>query len=228
MRFLDRAKFWLLDLVAVGHFPIRILIHNELTIVVNRATGHGLDHTELVKTLLSLFAEEMLVAKLWKKSSNGEYSQEIIPTNQNIEDALAGKLDIHYGLSPKGGEEWEKLAKPNWNWFINGYHPRGSLDLAGIDRRTLEKYLELKPYFADEEVVSGTEIWESLVPWHATSWKTLPSGWQVTCKVRSTDKHLGENIPLEYEEWLGKIQNWYINPIDQWKNLDRSADWYPI
>jgi hypothetical protein len=55
------------------------------------------------------------------------------------------------------------------------------------------------------------EEWQLLVPWQATYWKTLSSGWQLKCKTKKTEEYLGVEMPLEYREWLDKIENWYTN-----------------
>jgi hypothetical protein len=216
MEFLDRAKYWILDLVHKGFFPIHILVHDELELVVNRAIGHGLNHKKLIDTLSFLFEKGLLIADLFEKSSN--HSREITPTQQDIEDALAGKLNIHYGLSSLGGEKWEERFKPNWNLYIDDCYPKGSIVLGASDRRILEKYLDLLPYSSQTKVIFGSERWEPLIPWEVTSWKTLPSGWQVTCKTKNTNEYLGKIMPSEYREWLDKIDNWYTNPFDTTDN----------
>ncbi|MEE3720057.1 hypothetical protein V2H45_25290 [Tumidithrix elongata RA019] len=216
MEFLDRvdsAKFWLLDLVYKGIFPIHILVDDQLELVVNKSTGHGLDRTELVDALLMLFEEEMLIAQLYKNPD--DFPMRITPTQQDIENALAGKLDLHYGLTSLGGEQWEKLSKPNWNLYISGRLEREEVSFSGSDRQIVEQYLPSLRYSSQQEIVSGSEIWEHLVPWQATYWKTLPSGWQVTCQTRETNEYLGNPMPSEYQEWFNKIQNWYVNPFHE-------------
>jgi hypothetical protein len=208
---ISRAKYWLFDLVCVGTFPIHILIIDDLTLVVNKQTEHGLTYEELVDTLYSLFEEGMLIADLFHDSSN--FPIEINPTRQDIENALARKMKIQYGLTPLGGKQWENFYKPNWNLYIYCCCHRDSIVLKACHRHILEKYLNLLPYSSQKEVVSGSEVWEPLVPWQATYWKTLPSGWQVACKTRETDEYLGQIVPTEYQEWLDQIYNWYTNPF---------------
>jgi hypothetical protein len=214
MKFLDkanRAKFWLLDLVCKGAFPIHILVNNELELVVNRSVGHGLSSTELVDILWMLFEEKLLIAQIYEDPD--DYPVEITPTQKDIENALAGKLDLHYGLTSLGGEQWESFFEPNWNWYVSGWLRREEVSFSGSDRQIVEQYLPSLRYSSQQEVIVGSEVWESLIPWQATYWKTLPSGWQVTCKTRETDEYLGKIMPPEYREWLDQIYNWYTNPF---------------
>jgi hypothetical protein len=213
MKLLDSAKYWLLDLVCIGIFPIDILVEEDLTIIVNKVTSHGLDRAEIVDILSSLFQEGMLIAELFEEFRNPPV--EITPSRQQIEDALAKKIYIQYGLSSLGGEQWEKLSKPNWNSYIYCCEPKDVVILEASDRITIEQYLNLLPYSSKEEVISGSEKWESLVPWQATYWKILPSGWRLTCKVRKVNKYLDKGKESEYQEWLDKIYNWYTNPFHE-------------
>jgi hypothetical protein len=214
MKFLDkanRAKLWLLDLVCEGAFPIHVLVHRELELVVNRSAGHRLSSIELIDILCMLFEEEMLIAKLYRDPD--DFPVEIIPTQQDIENALEGKLDLHYALTLLGGEQWENFFEPNWNLYISGWLEREEVSFSGSDRQIVEKYLPSLRYSSQQEIVSGSEVWEQLVPWQATYWKTLPSGWQVTCQTRETNEYLGEIMPPEDQKWMDKIYNWYINPF---------------
>jgi hypothetical protein len=211
MKSLDSGRYWLLDLVHELKFPVRILVQNELTLVVNRSTSHGLNHSKLVDTLYLLLQEEMLIAEIYE-SPDG-FPVKIIPTRQDIEDALAGKLQIYYGLTSLGGEQWEIFSKPNWNLYISGSMGQEEVSFSGSDRQIIEQYLPSLRYSSQQEVISSSEVWESLIPWQATYWKTLPSGWQVTCKTRETDEYLGKIMPPEYREWLDQMYNWYTNPF---------------
>jgi hypothetical protein len=186
-------------------------VQNELTLVVNRSTSHGLNHSKLVDTLYLLLQEEMLIAEIYE-SPDG-FPVKIIPTRQDIEDALAGKLQIYYGLTSLGGEQWEIFSKPNWNLYISGSMGQEEVSFSGSDRQIIEQYLPSLRYSSQQEVISSSEVWESLIPWQATYWKTLPSGWQVTCKTRETDEYLGKIMPPEYREWLDQMYNWYTNPF---------------
>lgn len=212
MELFERSKYWLLDLVSTGSFPLRILVHEKLKLIVNKSTSHGLNFRELTDCLYLLFQEGMLTAYLWANDSN--IAVDITPRQQDIIDALEGKLDIHYDLTSLGGEYWEKFSQPQWNYYISCLDGDGNATIAASTRRMLEQYLLLMPYFVGEKVIPNSEKWEIFTPWEVTSWKTLPRGWQVNCKVRGTHEYLGKIMPPEYQEWLDKINNWYTNPCD--------------
>jgi hypothetical protein len=216
MTSLDSGKYWLLELVCEMKFPLRILVHNELEMVVNKTTGHGFNFSELINNLHQLFVEEILIAEIYKTSD--DLSVKITPTRNEIENALEGKLKIYYGLTSLGGEQWEKLAKPNWNLYISGSLGQQEISFSGVDRQIIERYLPSLRYTWQAEIVSSSEEWKLLVPWQATYWKILPSGWQLKCKIKETNEYLGKSIPLEDRQWLDKIDNWYTNPFDTTDN----------
>jgi hypothetical protein len=216
MELFDRSKYWLLDLVSMGSFPIRILVHEELKLVVNKSTSHGLSSMELTDSLYLLFQEGMLTADL--RTNDSYIAVNINPTRQDITNALEGRLDIHYDLTLLGGEYWEKFSKPQWNYYVSCSEAEGNAIIAASTRQRIEQYILLMPYFSYEKVIPSSERWEPLIPWEVTSWKTLPSGWQVTCKTKNTNEYLGKIMPSEYREWLDKIDNWYTNPFDTTDN----------
>jgi hypothetical protein len=208
---IDKSKYWLLDLVWGNKFPLSILTCDNLTHVVNRSVSHGLNSAELVNIIELLFEEGMLVADLYENPN--DFAVAIHPSKQDIEDAIVGKLEIHYGLSAQGGEYWETVCKPNWKFFITGWTHDDIASFSGSDRSVVEQYLLILPYRVQQQVVHGSDSWEHQTPYPATYWKALPSGWRVTFKVGDSDMALDIEMPPNYQEMSNQIDNWYTNPF---------------
>jgi hypothetical protein len=209
---IDKSRCWLLDLVCENKFPLSILREDKLAMIVNRSTEHGLSNTELVNTVELLFEEGMLVANLYDNPK--DFAVTIHPKRRDIEDAIAGKLEIHYGLTALGGKYWETVYKPNWKFFVTGWSHDDIASFSGSDRDIVEQYLLLLPYRSQQRVVLGSASWEPQTPYPATYWKALPSGWRVTFKVGESDIGLGIEMPPEYQELNDLINSWYTNPFE--------------
>jgi hypothetical protein len=209
---MNQAKYWLLELVCESKFPLSILVKDELDMIVNKTTTHGLSYTELVDSLELLFAEGLLIADLCKNPN--DFGVPIEPSRQDIEDAIARKIEIHYGLTALGGEYWETIYQPNWKYFITGWSSYdGMASFSGSERDVVEQYVLALTYTTHQQMIDGSAVWEPQKPYPATYWKALPSGWQVTFKFRTSDLDLGVEIPLEYREINTLIDNWYTDPF---------------
>jgi hypothetical protein len=219
---MEQSRYWLLDLVCTSTFPLSILIQDELAMIVNKSEGHGLNRAELVSTLQQLFEEGILKAYSYENSG-------ILPMAANlkiedIEDAISGNLNIYYGLTSFGGEQWEKLSKPNWDFYVTGWNPdwnfvassqeyQEEVFFYGSNRQVLERYLLLLQYKLNIDILSDSKIWEAQIPFLVRYWKTLPSGWRINCRIKKTDRYLGIEMPSEYIRLKDRVENWYTNPF---------------
>ena len=125
-----------------------------------------------------------------------------------IEAALHGCGPVmSYGMTSRGGARWEAVAKPDWSRFLDesaGLDP-DEVEVAGLDRDRVASHIRRYTRFA---VVPGSERWETLIPWQATYWKTIPRGYRVTV---GWPREAPTKAPDwdGYERWI----QWYNNPF---------------
>jgi hypothetical protein len=206
-----KVEYWLLNLVCDGSFPLYRLTHPDLELIANR-DGHGLPHSELLEVLHQLFQEGSLVCV---RHPDDETTIEFVPTYQDIDTALQGQDYVQYRLTPKGGEQWEILSHPDWNWFIGGgYGP--NKNEAFIETKSYpvaEQYLQMFPYLFSAEVIHDSITYKILRPWQATYWKKLPEGCELYVKTKDTQIKLQRDMSSQEREFINHVRNWYTDPF---------------
>jgi hypothetical protein len=211
MKSLDRDEYWLLDLVHGSSFPLYLLTDSNLELIANR-DSHGLSHAKLLDTLYRLFQDGSLVGIRYPNSEN--YIEANL-TYHEIDDALQAKNDIQYQLTVEGGQQWEVLSKPNWDWCIGGgCYSEDQVISEATSRKVAEQYLQMNSYWDSIEVIPESIECELLRPWQATYWKTLSEGYKISCKIRKIQEiRSQQDMSPEEQEFMNHVWNWYTNPF---------------
>jgi hypothetical protein len=93
-----------------------------------------------------------------------------------------------YGLTPDGGAAWEALTHPDWNLFVDHWtsiEPKEAcIEAASRDKAFAEYQRDGDPHNPSEPIAETLRE-EVLVPWRATYWKTLTSGYRLRYAWRS-------------------------------------------
>lgn len=196
---MDEGEHWLLDSVVEAWYPMSLLVSDKLELAFNRR-HHGLSRGELIDTLERLFERGDLLAQ------RGE--ERFTPTRTEIEAALAGRLDLFYGLTPRGGARWESVSRPEWQRYLRAsvFAEGQEGEIAGSDRRLVEKYDALSHHAWNISVVQGSRRWDVLEPWQATYWKQLPKGHRVRFRFNWVEP---PPIDPQAREQLAQISRWY-------------------
>ena len=204
---MDEAEFWLLDVVVTGRVHLDWLLCEELDVALNRP-GHGLDPDALLDMVDRLFRGGFIDAYGPQRSGDREDLGRSLHRSE-IEAALHGcGPDFSYGMTSRGGARWEAVTKPDWSRFLDesaGIDP-DEVEVAGLDRDRVASHLRQHTLWA---VVAGSERWETLIPWEATYWKTMPRGYRVTAAWQP-DAPTKTPDWDSYERWI----HWYTNPFD--------------
>ncbi len=203
---MDEAEFWLLDVVVTGRVHLDWLLCEELEVALNRP-GHGLDPDTLLELTDRLFRGGFIDAHGPRPTDDGEDSGRSLRRTE-IEAALHGRgPDFSYGMTARGGARWEAVTKPDWSRFLDesaGLDP-DEVEVAGLDRDRVASHIRQHTRFA---VVPDSERWETLIPWQATYWKTVPRGYRVTTGWQR-EEPTGAPDWDGYERWL----QWYNDPF---------------
>lgn len=196
-------EFWFLDLVVTLQWPLRVLEADNLAEKIN-ADGHGLPHNRLVEVLLHLFQDGHLVAHDYE-------GDDFTPGKAAIEQGLKGYRELFFGLTAQGGARWEALARPDWSRYLDadvGCDP-DELEILAGSKELIEEYLTVLPFSVDP--VLGTETWDTLSPWNATYWKTLPLGHRFKSACRDIEVFLRPG-GIDVDK-LRRLNTWYVHPF---------------
>jgi hypothetical protein len=208
MKTLNKSEYWLLDLVHRGSFPLHLLTHPELEIIANR-DGHELSQSELLDTLSRLFQEGHLIGIRYP---DDETWMDFIPTYKEVDLALRSLDKMQYQLTSKGGEEWETLSNPNWDWFIDDASANKEIIIQAKFRQVAEQYLQILPYFEGEVIYDSIKC-QVLRPWQVTYWKILPEGYQIYARIKDSQIKLQQDMSIKEQEFMDRIENWRTDPF---------------
>ena len=204
---MDKGEYWLLDSVIEARYPLMWLASEDIEGRFNKR-NHGLKRDELVSVLKHLFWRGDLFAQSLEKSGPKD---RFIPTQNEIEEALEGRLDCVYGLTLQGGARWEEVSRPHWERYVSAwvYADPQEGQIVGSDRGLVEKYDSMSHYVWDISVVPGSKRWDVLEPWQATYWKELPLGHRVRFSFQWVERLPDWKTEPAISEWLAEINNWY-------------------
>ena len=133
-----------------------------------------------------------------------------LPGAENIHAALKNTVELSYALTADGGRQWEALSQPDWRRYVVKYEMDTTRLVSGSQQH-LQTYLDLYPYGNSGEILVANSIsWQSIQPWRATYWKTLPVSYSVTFQTMTTkDRPCPDWAKAQWQD----LQEWYTNPF---------------
>ncbi len=133
--------------------------------------------------------------------------------------------DPYLGLTPKGGSVWERIAKPDWNRFVDlrSYRGHDSSSARSFIEVAEGRNLDFLTRYATAyglhqsrgidphgERVLGEWKLRTLAParpWNATYWKSFPVGYRIRVQVQTTRDIVIHDSPsraiLQSYRWHG-------------------------
>ena len=189
-----RGEYWLLETVVEHELEIFALVDDDLELHLNKK-GHGLTRPSLVETLHRLLASGLIYAKNEVDGfiSTSEQIKRALDEMQlkHIDSVGEGKR-ISYGLTEKGGVQWEAFAAPDWQRYIreNFQVPDGSengiWEVMCACKSSLENYFESIYFHYPIEMSLASVVWDYIAPWQATYWKQLDGAYRLRFQARDT------------------------------------------
>ena len=194
---LTQAQFWILNTAADCGVSLRLIRADRAGYYFD--DYHGLDNDGLVDVLAVLFDEGYLAAEYSDDSDDTRFVPDRHMILQSINQGLP---KLSYWLTPKGGEAWEELAKPDWSRFVVPDMNDGDEHLLfGGSDDAIDEYIRFCiPNAADVTEISRAK----LLPWEATYWKTLDRGCERRVRLSETAETAGW--------WVSTVMNWYTLP----------------
>jgi hypothetical protein len=179
---IDKDDLWLLEVVAEFATPLSMLMAPDVALALNMPRSHGLSREALCEKLVSL-SERGLI-----RVHHSEDEGEVIHSHVDIDRALVERKKpfngrgFVYGLTDKGGASWEHYAQPDWSRFIDasvGTEPDECVIEAPSRDLAEEEYQRHEGDGSEYQPLPASKRGEVLVPWSATYWKVLPTGYRL-------------------------------------------------
>lgn len=143
--------------------------------------------------------------------------------------------ELYYFLTPKGGELWESVFKPKWDWYFTRWSTGDSSVINCTSSNIIEKLLSIQHLLSyhrekySRYLVPDTEIWQTLTPWQTLYWKTLCTGYSISYQTKLTEIDEHKNKSQEFREEIRQADEWFRS-IQNWYQKDYFNDWlnYPV
>lgn len=214
----ESVDFWLLTAVCEAPAPVSWLAAMNRDEVFNLPVL-GCTGRELVASLERLVAAELIYIERVSNPLGGQSAEamraRLAPSRSQFvdhltEEARIGRFSHYYGLTAKGGERWETLARPEWNRFVNRWSDpsTGQGEITAQERFLAERWMEALPYLSQGTTI--TSITRRVIePWQATYWKSLPRGFEVTYQIHGGESSRYEVLPGWVQDLQTDASDWY-------------------
>lgn len=210
---MNRAEYWLLDIVVTRPYPLDILMAANVEEVLNRTNSHHLPCHMLVNVLDQMFRQGYLQSMSWNSDLDiWEPMRNLIISRSVIEAALNEEIELMYGLTAQGGATWEAKLHPNWQKYRNEDVSCESSDIAEItagSKEMINEYMSLvfPSYLYPLVPIPESITNEQLSPWQATYWKSLPVGYRIRFNYQVIQTELAPSDT--FLQRYGLITQWY-------------------
>ena len=191
------AQYWILDAVAEDRYALSTLREDVVENAFNRK-GHGLTRPQLIKTLTDLFSDGDIFVTYDDDSEQHTLSE------TEIGAAFMSSRWVWYGLTQQGGAKWEAISRPEWLRFITGglNEEANDCDVASANRAAIAEYLHDDR--VRDRIIPASVVWQEILDWQATYWKSLPAGFEVHFRITNPSEDFMVAQPPK---------NWYTNPF---------------
>lgn len=217
---MEKPEYLILEYALQMYIPLTCLSASNITEMFNRE-HHDLSRPELVKLLCRMFDDRDLVA-IGPGESEPRPEDWLTPTEEQIRAALDGRLDLSYRLTARGGRRWEEASRPDWSRHVVFDMHAGSemqdITVASIDRRRLEEAMVMSGLFdlRLSYIDLRTLVWDTVGPWKATYWKTLPAAHRARYRgfersIRWRSHMISNHFCSAFREWF-YAQGWWYQP----------------
>ena len=212
---LEMVDYLILDYVAEFPATVDEIARPNVGEIMNKPS-HRLTECELTYHLHHLIVSGLLYAKLGKKRliPSYQYIWEIVHSVPTIPNYKVFSADLPYshqiqvGLTPKGGEIWELVFKPDWKTYCFPEITFGETEdderkwvLEQLDKPLLQQHIKIRRKYLK---IQNNEIkWEIVSSWQVTYWKSLPQAYRATFTVV---KDYQDKMSVSDREFLNKLQ----------------------
>lgn len=215
---MNKTEYWIIAEALQGPYSFKGIVKE-----------HNSDPEDVALTAAKMFQNGELEVFFQGESFSWIPQTEL--TVDQVHEDIRDELQAVYRITPKGGERWEELVKPNWHHYYGGslYNPKTYRGYSvSINKEILENLIKyhkyLYPSLFSEFRVMREIIWDIVSPWQPRTfyWKTFPEAHRVQyAYVLASDEEKINEQPdpssIEFEkakEWCNSIQPWYEHFFD--------------
>lgn len=208
-------RHWLLDAAVELTIPLRIVGAPNAGEILNRK-GPGLNRSDLAICLEELMLRGEIETLM---HANGETVHRRL-CNAEIREALAEDRwsrseSWSYGLTARGGAEWERWARPQWSRYNRTCSWKNFQMIGAATEGVARQLLELEEYIlCDCAIIQESIRRRAFRNWRATYWKTLPDGHLIAFRTRPLPEEQRIAAPdAKWAQWL-ELDEFYSRPPD--------------
>ncbi len=184
---MNRAELLILWYAVDGSTPIAWLLPPDEAALVLNKPSHDLEERDLTAVLCRMLDRGWLRLTCDKPPASGMTSRQLIEFGYT-RDTIPGPTEEvpYFAVTESGGAEWSRWFRPDWSRYIAEW--TDVIGLTGLarcaDEHHLRQFFETACSLRSAPAAdSDSAVWKSITPWHATDWKTLPTGHEVTYRL---------------------------------------------
>jgi hypothetical protein len=178
---IDKEDLWFLESVAEFGTPLYMLLLPDVAMALNMSCAHGLSPEALCEKLVLLCERDLI--QIRQSADGGQVAR----TREEITRVLAGSRPrdpegFGFQLTARGGRTWEHYARPDWSGYVDSYtrvDPQEGIIHASSREAAEAEFQRCMDDGSTEQPIAESKQGEVLVPWRATYWKELPSGYRL-------------------------------------------------
>ncbi len=234
----DRViKYWLLDLATEFPRSFGLLFPTVEGEALNVKEIPGRESEDYAEALVELFREGLIelksdfpgddvcsqsgvskIVERFTRLPRGERQVRHVGSDSQTEGNHQSRHYVRFQLTAAGGQEWEKLAEPDWNHYFNQLGGRKSCEIISQNR---DLVMAVLGWFQETDGgrvhLNAIQI-QKLSDYPILYWKRLPSVFKVNFTFEkaearwSGDGPAWLNEPKWFKEWRAAATHWYTKP----------------
>jgi hypothetical protein len=123
-------------------------------------------------------------------------------------------MQVSFKLTGRGGEEWEKLAEPDWPHILIVSVDSKSGDLFSPDRNLLMACLGWYEEIEKQKIALDTITWQTHSDFAILYWKHLPLVHHASFALQPGKPRWPSREPRWFREWYISAITWHKKPWD--------------
>lgn len=238
MKSLDKAviRYWLLDIVTEFPRSLGLIFPSVEGEALNVKKMPGCKPEDYAGSLVEVFREGLI-------SLESDLPEDDVSSKRGVEQIMERfvrlrederevryarhktqsipvrqpRKRVRFQLTAAGGQEWERLAEPDWSSFLtqSGDETTGDVELASPDLNLLMARMGWFRGLNGERIKVENIRLETCSNYQILYWKRLPLVYRALFSVESGEpQRTGERReePVWFRQWWSSTDSWYKKP----------------
>ncbi len=230
------TKYWLLNIATEFPRSLSLLFPSVEVEALNVCEIPGCKPEEAAESLIEIFAEGLIslesdfpeddvssklgveqIVERFVRLPKGEREVRNVHRGNQFVPVRQPRKYVKFQLTTAGGQEWERLAEPDWSGFFtqSGDETTGDVELASPSLNLLMARMGWFRGLNGERIKVDTIRLEACSNYQILYWKRLPLVYQALFSIEPA-KSRWPNEWTRYPEWFRKwwisTNSWYKKP----------------